>query len=172
MLRRLRAYRSIAATLAFALLLSSALPLVQHACAMAGQSLTLARTCCCDDKPTEAPPMPREAEDALPCHDAAPAAPATPSAETHAAALHHTMHEMHGAMHDGDCCEQEIQQGDVAHLASSKELPPPKPLAGLTAVVLSASALPAPTHAPVFAHKHPPHAPPLGLHLLYGVLLS
>lgn len=98
-------------------------------------------------------------EDVMPCHEAPPVAPAH---EGHADAL---------SSPGEDCCSQEIQQGDEALPVSLAELPVLKAAVTLSLMV---SPAPLPTSPPrdLPEHDHPPHAPPLGLHLLHGVLLT
>ncbi len=96
----------------------------------------------------------------MPCHEAPPVAPAP---EDHA--------DAHSSMPGEDCCSQEIQQGDEALPVSLAELPV---LKAAVTLLLMVSPAPLPTSPPrdLSEHDHPPHAPPLGLHLLHGVLLT
>ncbi len=66
MLKTLRTYRSLAALLAGTLFLASAMPLIEHACAMAGlPTISTLLRCCCDEDAHAGMAMP-----GMPCpHD-------------------------------------------------------------------------------------------------------
>ena len=153
MLNTLRTYRSLAALLAGILFLAGALPLIQHACVLAGlPGMSTLRRCCCDER-----------------HDAhsGMAMPGTPCPEVETA---HSFAQ--AAQGSGDCCSVEVQASGVK--ATLRAEAPLLPLVAMALLVLPKSLIPeaAPprpislqdTGSPLLAH--------VSLHILYASFLN
>ncbi len=152
MLNTLRTYRSLAALLAGILFLASALPLIQHACALAGlPGMSTMRRCCCDER-----------------HDAhsGMAMPGTPCPEVETA--HSSAQATLGS---DDCCSVEVQASGVK--ARLRAQAPLLPLAASARFVLPKSLIleAAPPRPISLQDTGPPPPTPLSLHILYASFL-
>ena len=151
MLKTLRTYRSLVALLAGTLFLASALPLIEHACAMAGlPTMSTMLRCCCDEDAHSGMAMP-----GMPCpHDEA--APSSAQA----------------ALGSDDCCSVEIQASEVkATLRTEASL---LPLAVSALLVLPKSLIPETARPGPLSLQDtgPPLLAHLSLHLLYASFLN
>ncbi len=151
MLNTLRTYRSLAALLAGVLFLASALPLIQHACALAGlPGMSTMLRCCCDEDAHSGMAMP-----GTPC----------PEDETaHSSAQ--------AALASSDCCSVVIQASGVeARLRAEARL---LPLAASALLVLPKSLIPeaVPPRPISLQDTGPPPLAPLSLHILYASFLN
>ncbi len=150
MLNTLRTYRSLAALLAGVLFLASALPLIQHACVLAGlPGMSTLRRCCCDER-----------------HDAhsSMAMPGTPCPEVE------TAHS--SAQGSGDCCSVEVQASGVK--ATLRAEAPLLPLVAMAVLVLPKSLIPeaAPPRPISLQDTGPPLLAHVSLHILYASFLN
>ncbi len=148
MLKTLRTYRSLAALLAGVLFLATALPLIVHACALAGLP-GMSMRCCCDKDAHSGMAMP-----GMPC----------PQDETaHSSAQ--------AALASSDCCSVEIQASGVE--ARLRTQAPLLPLAASALLVLPKSLIPeaAPPRPISLQDTGPPPLSPLSLHILYASFL-
>ena len=152
MLNTLRTYRSLAAVLAGVLFLASALPLIEHACALAGlPGMSTLRRCCCDER-----------------HDAhsGMAMPGTPCPEVETAHA-----SAQAALSSGDCCSVEVLSSGVK--ATLRAEAPLLPLVASGLLVLPKSLIPeaAPPRPISLQDTGPPPLSPLSLHILYASFL-
>ena len=153
MLNTLRTYRSLAALLVGVLFLASALPLIQHACALAGlPGMSTLRRCCCADR-----------------HDAhsGMAMPGTPCPEDETA---HSSAQ--AALGSGDCCSVEVQSSGVK--ARLRAEAPLLPLVATALLVLPKSLIPeaAPPRPISLQDTGPPLLAHVSLHILYASFLN
>ncbi len=153
MLNTLRTYRLMATLLAGVLFLVSALPLIQHACALAGlPGMSTLRRCCCDKRHDDHSGM---------------AMPETPCPEDETA---HSSAQ--AALASGDCCSVEIQASGVE--ARLRAEAPLLRLAASALLVLPKSLIPeaAPPRPIALQDTGPPPLAPLSLHILYASFLN
>ncbi len=153
MLNTLRTYRSLVALLAGVLFLASALPLIQHACVLAGlPGMSTLRRCCCDER-----------------HDAhsGMAMPGTPCPEVETA--HSSAQAAQGS---GDCCSVEVQASGVK--ATLRAEAPLLPLVAMALLVLPKSLIPeaAPPRPISLQDTGPPLLAHVSLHILYASFLN
>ena len=149
MLNTLRTYRSLVALLAGVLFLASALPLIEHACALAGLP-GMSMRCCCDEDAHSGMAMP-----GTPC----------PEGETaHSSAQ--------TALGSGDCCSVEVQSSGVKATLRAEALL--LPLVATALLVLPKSLIPeaAPPRSISLQDTGPPLLAHVSLHILYASFLS
>ncbi len=148
MLNTLRTYRSLAALLAGVLFLATALPLIEHACALAGLP-GMSMRCCCDEDAHSGMAMP-----GMPC-------PQDETAPSSAQA----------ALASRDCCSVEILASGVE--ARLRAQAPLLPLAASALFVLPESLIPeaVPPRPISLQDTGPPPRSPLSLHILYASFL-
>ena len=151
MLNTLRTYRSLVALLAGVLFLASALPLIEHACALAGLP-GMSTRCCCAER-----------------HDAhsGMAMPGTPCPEVETA--HSSAQAAQGS---GDCCSVEVQASGVK--ATLRAEAPLLPLVAMALLVLPKSLIPeaAPPRPISLQDTGPPLLAHVSLHILYASFLN
>ena len=153
MLNTLRTYRSLATLLAGILFLASALPLIEHACALAGlPGISTIRRCCCDER-----------------HDAhsGMAMPGTPCPEGETA---HSSAQ--AALGSGDCCSVEVQSSGVKAMLRAEA--PLLPLVATALLVLPKSLIPeaAPPRPISLQDTGPPLLAHVSLQILYASFLN
>jgi hypothetical protein len=144
MLRSFRTYRLLPAMLAAVLMMSVAVPLMQHVCAMGGVSLLAGPDCCCDHE--SQPP----ADDRPPCHGEAAAELVAPN-------------EAAGA--EMACCSKSPAQAFADGVTAPHS---PAPLASASRLPDETGV---PVMRLLAAPAHGPPATPLPLHVLYASFL-
>ena len=153
MLNTLRTYRSLATLLAGILFLASALPLIEHACALAGlPGMSTMRRCCCDERHNAHSGM---------------AMPGTPCPEVETA--HPSAQATLGS---DDCCSVEVQAAGVK--ARLRAETPLLSMAMSALLVLPKSLIPeaAPPQHIALQDTGPTLPASLSLHILYASFLN
>ena len=149
MLKTLRTYRSLVALLAGVLFLASVLPLIEHACALAGLPGMSMRCCCAEDAHSDM------------------AMPGTPCPEGETA---HSSAQ--AALGSGDCCSVEVQSSGVK--ATLRAEAPLLPLVATALLVLPKILIPeaAPPCPISLQDTGPPLLAHVSLQILYASFLN